>query len=143
MSRFIQILDGDYGAQTAEFTLIGLQQKPALALRVPETYRNWRRRIKTRMAKVVWPIEEKVARVEKIDEGNWQPGSIEWNFDTIERESLSRSFGKFTDKFSPPTDTGPMRNVKKIHFRLWFKDGTQLTAIADARVFQNLHAVVE
>ncbi len=143
MSRFIQIIDGDYGKQLAEFTLVGLSQKPALTMLSPQIYKNWLKRTKTRWIKSVWLVEDKIARIEKIEEGFLAPENAEWDFSVIESESMAKSFGKFAGKFNTPKDTGPLRNVKKIHFRLWFKDNTQCTAIADARVFQNIHAVVE
>ncbi len=141
MSRFIHIIDGDYGEQIAEFVLTGLRQNPAIELRTPKHYRNWLKRPKIKWVTETWIIGETISKIEKLDEGLEFIPETEWHPKDL--TSQPSGLTRFIKNLTPPSKTSSPRQSKKIHFRLTFKNGTNCTAIADARVFQNIHSLVE
>lgn len=141
MSRKIDIESGDYGRQTAEYTLQGLYQTPALTLRAPVGKKRFLFGYKWR--EQVWPLTERVKKLEKIEDVAEQAAG-EWNLPGVGDYKERGKWRRFFFYVVPPKRSfaATTRQAKKIRFRLLFKDGTHLTASADARVFQNILAVV-
>ncbi len=142
MSNEVYIIEGDFSPQIARFTQIGIYRKPALQLRVPvPVKRFWKKGLVYCPIEQTWPVKEKIRSVEKISDIA-KATATDW--DLPGRQNQGQGFWKSFSGFFKKSYAMPIhpRAYKQVRFKMVFQDGQSCVAIADARIFQNLHALL-
>jgi len=143
MSRKIDIIDGDIPKQTAEYSLVGLYQKPAIEFKFKRSKKVLRFFTRQIWIKETWIIADTIERVERLPDAAPQTTVNQWNLPSQKGLSATKDSKRFFANLHKP-DTAPHPNrVKRVTFRIIFKNGQSCTAVADARVFQNFLALAD
>lgn len=133
MSRIVEIVAGDFGQQTAEFISEGVMQRPSLSLDV-YFLKKGLLGTRKRWEHVIWPIKEYVSKVELLEELPGEGEETEWVLPGVKAKRKAASK-------TPKVGEKVSRKSKRVRFQIRFTDGRTVTAIADARIFQNMFAM--